>query len=533
VSLQTNLSTLRLEAGLELGKPLVAYLPAVLLLPVVLAPPLNHDVAAILDFSQRWIGGEALYSRLLDPNPPLIFVLTLLPAYLGTLTGLDAIVALQVCVLLLGAVVWWLTWRMRRRGDEGPVERAFLDVAPVLVLLGAGYDFGQREHLMALAALPYLFLASRRARGEQGPHHFAVAVLAAVGFALKPFFLGIPALVELYVLLSRGWRSQLRDPVPWLMAAVWATYLVSLPLLFPDYLKIVLPMIAGSYLGGSVWETAQTPRLAIALVLLAPLLWIAFRGLNARVKIFGLAAVGAAASALVQRRGWSYHIVPVELFGCLLAGALAALWLDRRAASLRTFSQAMACGLSTLFVLFVISSGEAPWRELGYDGAAEQTDLKALLARAAPGGRVLVLSPRIWPIHPALNYVHAHQTFPAMSIWVLQGAIQECRPDGPQYPDIREMGRAERTVFQTVAEEFAADPPKVVVIDQLAGFSWCGKDFAILDYFKLHPRFAGTWSQYAFFAETGGLDIYRRVEGSTGVDGAVSATSGARPPILE
>ena len=155
------------KAHQELGKTWVAYLPALLLLPVVLAPPLNHDVAANLDLTQRWIGGEALYSRLLSIDPPLIFGLNLLPAYLGKYTALGAILALQLCVLFYGVVIWWLTVRLRRHSEEGAIERHFLNVAPVLVLLGAGYDFGQREHLMVLGALPYLFLATRRVQGAQ------------------------------------------------------------------------------------------------------------------------------------------------------------------------------------------------------------------------------------------------------------------------------------------------------------------------------------------------------------------------------
>jgi hypothetical protein len=518
VSLQMNRNALSLKAGLDLGKTLVAYWPALLLLPAVLAPPLNHDVAGVLDFTERWIGGEALYARLVDPNPPLIFVLNLLPAYLGRYTGLDTVIALQLCILSFGAVVWWLTLRMRARSDEGPIERHFLDVAPVLVLLGAGYDFGQREHLMTLGALPYLFLAARRARREPGPRHFAVVVLAAVTFALKPYFLGVPALVELYLLLSLGWRCYLRDPVPWVMAAVWAIYLASVPILFPDYLKVVLPLISSSYLGGmSIWQTAQEPRAAIALLLLIPLLLFALLGRNAVVKILSLAAVAAAASALAQRKGWSYHIVPIELFGCVLAGTLAARWLDMRRSNLRNYSESMASGLALLFVLFVVSSGEAPWRELGYADASDQTELTDLLTQSAKGERVLVLSPRIWPIYPALNYAHAHQTLRALSIWVLQGAYRECLPDGRQYRDIAEMSSAERTMFENVAEDFAANPPKVVVIDQLPGIPWCGKQFNLLEYFMHHPRFAGTWSRYAFFAESIELNLYRRVEPSASI----------------
>jgi len=502
---------------LELGKTLLAYLPAALLFPVVLAPPLNHDVAAILDFTQRWIGGEALYSRLLIPDPPLIFVLNLLPAYVGKHTGLDAILALQLCVLFYGAVVWWLTVRLRRHSEEGPIERYFLDVAPVLVLVGAGYDFGQREHLMVLGALPYLFLATRRAQGAQDSYRYVVAILAAVAFAIKPYFVGIPALVELYLLFTLGWRSYVRDPVPWAMVVVWTIYLASLPVFFPDYLDVMLTLIFNYYVGGStVWQTILVPRMGIALALLVPLLWVGYRGNNVLVKILSLAAVGAAVSALVQRKGWSYHIVPIELFGGVLAGTIAAHWLDMHASNLRKHSPSIAFGLSMLFVLFVISSGEAPWRELGYEKEAhQQTELKALLTQSALDARVLALSSGIWPIYPALNYAHSHQTLRALNIWVLQGVYRECLPDGRVYRDIGEMGWAERALFETVAEDFAADPPKVVVIDRIPlGIPWCGRQFNILEYFKRHPLFANTWSRYEFFAASNGLDLYERVQGS-------------------
>jgi hypothetical protein len=52
----------------------LALAPAAAFLLMVLAPPLNHDVAAILNFAERWIAGERLYRDLIDVNPPLIFV---------------------------------------------------------------------------------------------------------------------------------------------------------------------------------------------------------------------------------------------------------------------------------------------------------------------------------------------------------------------------------------------------------------------------------------------------------------------------
>ena len=39
-------------------------------------PPLNHDVAAILYVSDRWIGGDRLYVDIIDENLPLTFIVT-------------------------------------------------------------------------------------------------------------------------------------------------------------------------------------------------------------------------------------------------------------------------------------------------------------------------------------------------------------------------------------------------------------------------------------------------------------------------
>jgi hypothetical protein len=506
----TTAETAGASAGRRLGRTLIPYCPGFLVLAVALAPPLNHDAAAILDFAERWIDGEPLYARLLDPNPPLIFVLNLAPAALGRITGLNPVIAFQLCVLLLGTAAWWLVARLRRRSEEGPIEQLFLDVAPLLVVAGAGYDFGQREHLMAIGALPYLFLAARRARGDHAPHRYGVAALAAAAFALKPYFLGIPALVELYVLRSRGLKASVRDPVPWVMAGVWIAYLASWPLLFPAYLQVVLPLLSGTYLGGqSVLEVLLVPRFAAALVLMIPILWWAWSRPEPLTAVLALASTGAAASALVQLKGWSYHVLPAVLFGCVLAGVHMSRWLDRNLEAWRAFPYVSTFALSAFFATLALAGSDAPWRELGYANRQEETELTALLAKAEPGPGVLVLSPRIWPVYPSLNYVGAHQTLRALQIWPLQGVYRQCLPTG-RYREVEDMDWPERLMFDSVAADFAAAPPKVVVVDQIPGIPWCGSIFDLLEYFGRNPLFARRFAEYDFFGETSCLTIYVR-----------------------
>jgi hypothetical protein len=524
--------TLRVEfVWRALWHRLPALLPALLFVPIVLAPPLNHDVAAVLQFSQRWLAGEHVYSDLIDVNPPLIFLLNLIPAEIAAITPLDGVTALRLCLFVYGGFCWWLTFGVRDRRAEGPVERAFLDVLPALFLFDAGYDFGQREHLMAVAALPYVLAAARRASGKVPRGRIIVGLLAGVAFALKPHFLGVPTLVELCVLLVRrpqgalvpglgvALRRSLRDPVPWLMVGVWVVYLASLPLVFPDYINVVVPLVWDFYLDlgdETVRQALLTPRMGVAITLLLPLLWVTFRRRpiplrepgGALPTLLAVAAIAALASAIAQHKGWSYHILPIELFACGLGGVLAARWFDRRRFGLATPAPfAVAAVLGGLFALYAVSNGEAPWRELAYpDG--EVAGLTALLERDVAGERMLVLSPGVYPIYPALNYAGVQSTLRSMDMWLLQGAYHTCLPDGRRYREVWEMRRAEFFVYRTVAEDFARAPPAAVLVDTIPGIPWCGSEFDFIAYFQRHPLFAEVWSHYQLTAQWGRYRLY-------------------------
>ena len=60
-------------------------------------PPINHDVAAILDVSARWVGGEKLYVEVIDENLPLTFIVHSLPV-------------LTSKVLPGGPTFWFTAW---------------------------------------------------------------------------------------------------------------------------------------------------------------------------------------------------------------------------------------------------------------------------------------------------------------------------------------------------------------------------------------------------------------------------------------
>ncbi len=477
--------------------------PTAAFLLMVVAPPLNHDVAAILNFAERWVAGERLYRDLIDVNPPLVFVLTAIPALVAKWTPLDGVEALLLAALGCCLAAWRLTARLRQGMAEGPVERAVLDALVPLACVMAAYDVGQREHLMALFAIPYAFLAAHRMEGRRTSWTLAwtVTLAAALGFALKPHFLGIPLLVEGLVLLRRGPRAALRDPLPWGMALVWLAYLAAIPLLFPLYFSFVVPLVVGFYLGNGgvgLFDVLLTDQVGPALLLILLLAPFALRrqgGATAQVLL--AVALGASLSAWVQHKGWSYHVVPMAMAGTLLAGLLGARWLDRSLPAGRALAAAPGVALTVaLLVALVQLRGESPWRQIWYF-TLKDGQLTTALRREVAGERLLVLSPDIYPVYPALNYARARSTLRFMNLWLLVGAYPDCPEDAPRYRETWEMSRPEFLVYRTVAEDFARAPPAGVLVAKNPGIQRCGaEEFDFIEYFSRHPAFAETWRRY-------------------------------------
>ncbi|NKC31931.1 hypothetical protein [Falsiroseomonas selenitidurans] len=481
----------------------LALLPALGFLLMALTPPLNHDVAAILNFAERWVAGESLFRELIDVNPPLIFALAAIPALIARVAPLDIVQAWLLCVVLCCALAWRMCLRLREGFGEGVAERTALDALVPLVIVMVAYDVGQREHLMGLFALPYALLAARRAERMATPTGLALAVTiaAALGFALKPHFLAVPALVEALVLLRVGPAAALRDRLPWVMLGVWLLYLASLPVFFADYLGFVVPLVMDYYLanGGiglfGVLLTNQLGPALFALVVLLPLL--AWRGAGWAPRMLGAVGLGAFLSAWVQHKGWSYHVVPMAMPTALMAGWLAARWLDRMLPAGRAAAAAPGIALALVLAVSAVHlRGESPWRQIWY-GVLAEGRLTATLKREVAGERLLVLSPDIYPVYPALNYARARSTLRTMNLWLLVGAYPGCPEGAPRYREPWEMSRPEFLVYRTVAEDFARAPPAGVLVAKNSGIPRCGaEDFDPIAYFSRHPAFAEGWRHY-------------------------------------
>ena len=486
-------------------------------------PPINHDVGAILAVSGRWIDGQKLYVDVIDENLPLTFIVHAVPVLTAK--------------ILPGDVPFWFTaWvvggifasffacrhliRLVPSADHALTEGLLPPVLLFLFTVLPNEHFGQREHIMFVASAPYLFASMARAEGVSISRGTAIAIglVAGVAFALKPYFLAIPAAVELYLLVRRGWRTTLGDEIPWSIFAVAAIHLVLMYTVFSAYGRFVMPLAVEAYspIGDAGWWQILTGNV-MAPTLIALLIFGAFavfltRTLAARALVaFG---IGAAVSAIAQAKGWPYHLLPALSVAILLAALTISQTVDRYLPISRSSHRLPVSVISaTLMVLLYFQAAlyTPPFfKQRQYEESVGGI-LRHIVEQNAPHRTILTLSPGIYPFWPMLNYVHGRMTMRFLTMWVLQGVYATCEDFPALYNPPDTMSDTEKFVYDAVSQDFADGRPDLLIVDTIPGMPRCqGKIFNYLEYFRQNKVFADAFTHYEHLMDFDRYQIYRR-----------------------
>jgi hypothetical protein len=486
-------------------------------------PPINHDVAAILDVSNRWVGGEKLYVEVIDENLPLTFIVHALPVVTARLLPGDIAFWFTAWVVA-GIAASFLACRSLVRlvpsADHALTEGLLPPVLLFLFSVLPNEHFGQREHLMFVACAPYLFASMARAEGVTPTRGVAIAIglVAGVGVAMKPYYLAIPAAVELYLLFRRGWRATLTDPIPWSIGVVAVAHFVAMYTVFAEFGRFVMPLAIESYapIGESGWRQVLFSNV-MAPTLLALLIFGAFAVLLTQTlaaSVLLAFGIGAAVSAVAQAKGWPYHVLPALSAAILLATFTLSQTVDRYLPISRSLHRLPVAVISaTLMVLLYFQAAlyTPPfYKQRQYEDSIGGI-LRHIVEQNAPNRTIMTLSPGIYPFWPMLNYIDGRMTMRYLTMWVLQGIYADCEDFPALYNAPDTMSDTEKYIFDAVSDDFAAGKPDLLIVDQIPGMRRCqGKVFDYLEYFQQNPTFAAAFENYEHLMDVERYKIYRR-----------------------
>jgi len=486
-------------------------------------PPINHDVGALLYVSERWVDGQRLYVEIIDENLPLTFVLHALPVLIAKILP-GSVVTWFTALVALGIAASFIACRRLVRlvpsADHALTEGLLPPVLLFLFTVLPNEHFGQREHLMFVASAPYLFISMARAEGVSPALRGAIAIglAAGLGFAVKPYYMAIPATVELYLLVRRGWRTTLRDPIPWAIGFVAVAHVVSMYTIFSAYGRFVLPLAIESYepIGDAGWRQVLFSDV-MAPTLLALLVFGAFavfltRTLAARALVaFG---IGAALSGIAQAKGWPYHVLPALSVAILLATFTLSQTVDRYLPISRSSHRLPVAIISaTLMVLLYFQAAlyTPPFYKQRQYSESIGGLLRHIVEQNAPHRTILTLSPGIYPFWPMLNYIDGRMTMRFLTMWVVQGVYADCEDFPALYNAPDTMGDTEKFVFDAVSDDFAKNQPDLLIVDTIPGMPRCqGKVFDYLEYFQQNKVFADAFENYQHLMDFDRYRIFRK-----------------------
>ena len=206
-------------------------------------------------------------------------------------------------------------------------------------------EFGQKDHMFALAYVPWLYCRVIR-HGGGGVPNWAGIVIGLVGgplFFLKPHFCVLIALMEAWLLLlsrkfSTLWSPEILALAGWVVAYTVHFYFIPSEMRHEFFFRW-LPFVMANYdvydhsLSEIATQFSAKFWLVQILVILAVLILTTKQRLpnNWKLLLHGLIASVLLGYGIfvAQHKGWPYHLLPAVCFEMMLAATLVIMFLER------------------------------------------------------------------------------------------------------------------------------------------------------------------------------------------------------------
>ena len=491
-----HIRNLTSHPGLILGLIVVIGAPLAINLPV------SHDVVWQMWIARQIDHGAKLYVDILELNPPLWFWIGLLAQKAGTILHVSPLALLELGVWLWAAFsarVVGLLWPELTRGRQTALVVFTFAVCTLLPL----HSYGQREHLVLIASLPYTFLLAARARGLH-PNRwlaFAVSVAAAIGFALKHYFVLVPVAGEVWLLLQLGRKYRPLRLETIVLLALALLYGAAVLLWAKAFLLTMVPMIKLAYKGYETPFVEQVNKPEQIVWLLAALCLARFgRPQDPAARRLGeiltLSSAGFIVAYFAQQKGWQYHAVPATGTATI---AVFVSWILPPLADRRTGQ--LVVPAATCLLPLLLGAIQGPY----VNGNAEGYDFVTRGMTPRSSFLAITTNPSwSWPMVDTTRHVWPSRYF---AFWMIP-AIGVDASNGSADPAMSDLGKE---VVRNTVEDMRCNPPERVLVEAIpVNPGLRAAHFQMLEFFDQDPGFAQVMRNYRQTAHFSGFNLYAR-----------------------
>ncbi len=486
---------------------------------------IHPDCAMYLHIGELILDGWVPYVDFVEINPPLVMYVHAVPVAIARSLGVSSISVFNAMVSLLAGLGAWVV--LRQLAHLAPrlsephrhlVANVWLGFSFLILIAGqwtlptavAGTDYGQREHLIVLGYLPFVFLRMTRWRRPDVRPSRAEAIaggaLAGLVLCLKPHFLLAAALIELHLLVENKRLRPLLTPEVYAAVAVgllYAAHFAVMPAPMRDaFFSRWLPLTASRYKAYDwPWEHVFSLESLHVSVVLAVAVWLPFRepyrAMLRRAAPFATFALASSLVMISQHKGWPYHIIPMMAGICLtLVWVLAEVmqlqsdeapsgssWLERAQRQLVLVRAPLCIFLVAGWYASVLRHSPALFRRF-------KSESLALIERAtAPGDAVVYVTTAVQTVYP--EALHSKRAPGSRFLWtfpiayLFEGRTEKLSPEATYEPPVGREAEAEQ-LLRELTEDVQKRKPKLVFLWRGGGCQGCPPGFSIHGF--LHRR---------------------------------------------
>jgi|GEM_PF-1027439 len=481
---------------------------------------LNLDVALEIFLSERLLDGGNLYTDYIDLSPPMIHYLGLPAAYAAKLLSVSSSSAFYGFAALLCLLSLILCQKLLRQiyGDESSLitRRTVLLALTGVFFIWRPYEFGQRDQLFFVLAMPYVWAAVARSLGQEVKTNLAlvVGVLAGIGLGIKPYFPFFWIVLAGYVALVRRDSRELLRPENLAIAALLGCYGTFILIWERDYLDVVKLTLDfyWAYTADPLFVLHRVGRVWLVGLGALWLVRLPRRDLEVRRLLF-IAVTALLLIALAQRRAETYHLYPGE-GAIIIMVAVTLLRLGESIGKLNRYVwQGRACLAVVLVVGLCLRGTSVDPSMVSPRDNEDLARLTGLVKKEAGGKPIYVLSTSLFPAFPLVNYSGARWPYRFPFLMPLAANYRKVPLGSNQvlYHGPAEMSRSERLMFQTVVSDLRANPPVLLIVDEGTDRQALGRlKFDFLDYFDQDEDFVELMTRYRLLTKVNRYAVYKR-----------------------
>lgn len=496
----------------------VFILSVLLQIPILTHGMINGNSSWLMHLAQRLLAGGKYYQDFFETNPPISIYLYVPVLTIAKVLGLGLTVSLYIYGYAIAVMSLGLSGFLSHKIFPTAKNLTYLLIVALLFAytILPSVAFGEREHIAIMLIVPYVFYNMLRLSGGRINWGLAciIALLAGIGFIIKPYFILPLVMLELYVWLNtKGKKLNWAPEI--VIGLVYLSYAVVIFGWHQEYLKIMLPFnwhfyaLAYSYCKVK-WYIFFIDYLTVFVegILIFYLIWRRYSSYKVHYDILALVILGFAIIGFFTP-AWYYHALPMVMLSCLLIAWL--LWDFFHVIYGSTLVQSRVKII--ILIMFIVAVWYLPIRVVFDNYVSTRYAVKHHAAmpelvkffKQYPNARIFAFSFCYYPVYPLVDYANVVAPARFLSLELLVGILKDMK-NHPAF-----AMQQQQMFNQMVQHDLQRYSPDFVFVDTYWSRYLVGdKNFDFIKYYSQYPWFVQWWRQYHWVKHIGQEDIYAK-----------------------